>query len=180
MAAGKGMTKAGGAEEKRSKAVPGSEIDYVAGFLANANKISDALQTIATDVDATITMTDWLLLHALSSEGSLPMTKAASRIGVTRQRVHQQSTPLQTAGLITIADGEGKTRLLSIAPAGSALHKKLEKTFSKALTKEEGNMPTGLIHNAKQASAKIARLLGPKRSEASKAKGAAASENADH
>ncbi|HVV66356.1 MAG TPA: helix-turn-helix domain-containing protein, partial [Rhizomicrobium sp.] len=91
---------------KGAQVESGSELADLAELLVAANKIGSALQAAAAQDESKITAADWLLLRALERDGPMPMSRAAARIGVTRQRVHQQSRPLQEIGAVTQTTSE--------------------------------------------------------------------------
>ncbi|HVZ90048.1 MAG TPA: MarR family winged helix-turn-helix transcriptional regulator [Rhizomicrobium sp.] len=153
----------------------GSELADLADLLVAANKIGSALQSAAAQDESKITAADWLLLRTLDRDGPLPMSKAAAKIGVTRQRVHQQCRPLQEIGAISQTTSEdGKLRTLSITPQGGALIRRLDDTFRGVLSAIEGGLPTAPIFYAKRSAGRIAKLLTPKRAPHSQEPSAAA------
>src|SRR5215467_296291 len=85
---------------------PGSELADLALLLVTVNKISSALETAADEGQSGVTLSDWLLLKTLDREGPLSMAKAAAKIGVSRQRVHQQSGSLGSSGAISVTPGD--------------------------------------------------------------------------
>jgi DNA-binding MarR family transcriptional regulator len=156
--------------EARKPVEPGSEIEDLASLIVSVNRIGDRLQKIAKSENESLTITDWLLLHALEHEGPLAMTKAAYKVGVSRQRIHQQSTALKAIGLISVAVNEdGKTKTLSIAKPGVDLAKRMDEEIRKVLSSETGTLPTVVLHNAKRTAARILKQtssLQPKKAEA--------------
>ena len=147
------------------KASPVSATDGLAGLLANANKIADRLQNAATQVDTNILMTDWLLLHTLIGEGPLSMSKAASKIGLTRQRVHQQASTLKAAGLLEIVETDAKTKTLAAAPGAKQLMNKLDRAFHEAISGANGEIPIGPINTAFTSTRRIVKAMPSKTSE---------------
>lgn len=137
----------------------GALINDLALLVANMNRITDYLQKAAKSANVNITLTDWLLLQALAAGGPLPMAKVAFKIGVTRQRIHQQVSPLQSAGLISIAQGDGKSKILEIDAQGKLLATTLEKEFLKSMTGEDGSLAAGPVRTAKMGTARLARAM---------------------
>ena len=156
--------------EPKKPIEPGSEIEDLASVIVNVNRIGDRLQQIAKGENENLTITDWLLLHALAHEGPLVMTKAAYKIGVSRQRVHQQSAALKAIGVISVAvNPDGKTKTLHIAKLGVDLVRRMDEEIRKVLSSETGSLPTELLHNAKRNAARILKQTSssqPKKAEA--------------
>jgi DNA-binding MarR family transcriptional regulator len=145
-----------------AKVEPGSELADLAALLVTVNKISDALQSAAEERQSGATLADWLLLKTLDKEGPLSMAKTAAKIGVSRQRVHQQTGELESSGAISVAKGEdGKSRNLTLAAGGRALMKKLDDAFS-ALLSDDGALPTAPIHAARKSTHRIQKVLASK------------------
>ena len=159
------VEKTSGQKQKNPKqrgVEAGSEIAELAAMLISANRISNNLEDAITKLEVDLSLTDWLLLHALNSEPA-PIAKAAYKIGVTRQRVYQQMIPLQAAGLISISSEGEKSKTLSIAPGGAALVARLENEIRKALSVESGALPTGPILTASKSTRRIVKAMAPKR-----------------
>jgi DNA-binding MarR family transcriptional regulator len=149
---------------------PGSELSELAAFLIAVNKIGDALQFAAEVRQSGVTITDWLLLKTLEREGPMSMAKAAAYIGVSRQRVHQQSAPLESMEAISVAPSDdGKSRIMTLASGGQSLVDQLDETFSSWLTGDDGVMLATPIHTARISTGRIQKLLVAKRWAASAA-----------
>lgn len=149
-------------EKKNKDPVPGAELADLAQVIGAINRISDRLQQATAGVEPAVTVTDWLLLRVLNDEGAMPMASAARRIGVSRQRVHQQAQPLKTAGLIEMAEDDAKTRALSLTPKGADLMKRLEHEFTQVLS-AGGAMPAVPINGAKLNTRRILKAMAPKK-----------------
>jgi DNA-binding MarR family transcriptional regulator len=146
---------------------PGSELADLALVLVTVNRITNALQSAAEERQSGATLSDWLLLKTLDKEGPLSMAKAAVKIGVSRQRVHQQTGALETSGVISVTKGDdGKSMNLTLAAGGRALMKKLDDAFSAALKDDDGALPSAPIHAAKKSTFRIQKVLASKQSAA--------------
>lgn len=150
-------------KKKRPEIEPGSEITDLAMLLGTVNRISDRLQKAAATVEANTTMTDWLLLRVLQAEGSLSMSDAARRIGVSRQRVHQQIKPMAEAGLIDVGEGDYGIKPLTLTDKGRDLVKRLEEKFTQSLSLNTGTMPTAPMRAAQAGSRRILRAMAQKK-----------------
>jgi DNA-binding MarR family transcriptional regulator len=140
---------------------PGSELADLAQLLVCVNRIGNRLQDAADQKNANLTISGWLLLRTLQTEGPLPMARAAIRIGMTRQRVHQQAKPLEAAGLVSITQGDSNTRRLALEPAGEALVKSLDEAFLKALA-GSGDAPPALpLHAARMGAGRVLKAMTP-------------------
>lgn len=160
---------------KGAQVESGSELADLAELLIAANKIGSSLQAAAAQEDSKISAADWLLLRVLERDGPMPMSRAAAKIGVTRQRVHQQSRPLQEIGAVSQTTSEdGKLRTLSITPEGGALIRRLDETFRGVLSAIEGGLPTAPIFYAKRSAGRVAKMLTPKRAPQAQEQSAAA------
>ena len=149
---------------KKPPAAQESEVAELAAFLATANKIANRLQTTAL-ADLGIAIPDWLLLRVVHDEGRISMSEAARKIGVTRQRVHQQVAQLQASRLVTASEGEdGKSKALELAAAGRTLIAQVEKAIRDALA-QEGEAPVQQIHAARRSAARVAKALVPRKAE---------------
>ncbi|HVU20704.1 MAG TPA: hypothetical protein VHE09_08230 [Rhizomicrobium sp.] len=143
------------------------EIAELISYLALTNRVSSHLETAISEVDANISLTDWLLLYTVSSEGPLPATKIAYKIGVTRQRVYQQTSTLITAGFLLREEvGDSKFKTIGIAPGGTVLLKRIERALRDMLSQKSGNLPTGPIHTACNGTKRLVRSLPSQSSSA--------------
>ncbi len=149
-------------QTRKTPVEPGSEIADLAALLGFVNRITDRLQHAAAALENGITVTDWLLLRALNDEGPMPMASAARKMGVSRQRVHQQTKPLSAAGLITAGDDKA----LALTPKGGAAMKDAEKSFAEALSSGGGGMPTMPLHGAKLSTRRIVKSMSSKKDAA--------------
>lgn len=155
-------TEAAEVKAKAGEAATGNELAELVIFLASTNRISSHLETAISELNANISLTDWLLLHTLKTEGPMPATKIAFKIGVTRQRVHQQMTALVAAGFLLKEDGDdNKSKLLNIAPGGAVLLKRIDRAIQIALIGDKGTSPEGPIRTASNTARRIARSLIP-------------------
>lgn len=135
----------------------------LAAFLITVNRITGRLQSEAALKDMGIAIPDWLLLRAVKDATPLSMAAAARRIGVSRQRVHQQATKLQAVGLLTTSSGEDdKTRQLTLSAAGDALLERAETSLLGALSRD-GKVPANEIESARRAAGRVAKILIPKK-----------------
>ena len=149
------------ANESKTQAEPGSELADLAALLGTVNRISYRLQRAAATLDAGLSVTDWLLLRSLSDEGRMEMAAAARKIGVTRQRVHQQTKPLAAAELIRLDEDKA----IALTEKGAAAMKALEESFEQTLS-AGGAMPTAPLNGAKLATRRILKAIAPKKAEA--------------
>ena len=150
-------------KRKRPEIEPGSEIADLAMLIGTVNRISDRLQKAAATVQANTTITDWMLLRSLQSEGSLSMSDAARRVGVSRQRVHQLLKPMSEAGLLEVGEGDYGVKPLTLTDKGRELLKQLEDKFTQSLSANSGSLPSGPIRAAMAGSRRIVRAMMPKR-----------------
>ena len=146
----------------KKHAQPGSEIADLAALIAGMNKVMSHLQSVASAANGSIHVTDWLLLHSLTEENNLPMAQAARRIGVSRQRVHQQVESLKRANLLEGDDSGGKNKPLSISAAGRDLVQRMEAELGKALSAVEGTMPSDKLLGAKRSILRLGKAILPK------------------
>jgi DNA-binding MarR family transcriptional regulator len=131
------------------------------------NRISGQLEAAIADVDVNVSLTDWLLLHALKTDGSLPATKIAYKIGVTRQRIYQQMTSLISAGFVHKEEvPESKYRTLSIAPSGLDFLERTDAAIRESFVGKTGKMPADAIHNACNGARRVARGLSKQQPKA--------------
>jgi DNA-binding MarR family transcriptional regulator len=129
------------------------------------NKITGRLQSDAALEEIGIAIPDWLLMRAVKDAGALSMSAAARKIGVSRQRIHQQATALQSAGFLTVSKGEDqKSRQLTFSSSGEALIADVEKRLLAALARE-GKMPMTEIQAARRTAGKVNKILAPKESD---------------
>jgi DNA-binding MarR family transcriptional regulator len=162
----KGATTVGGAKRNKSEAAPGTEVEELASFLVSASRIAAHLEKALSASGASgsaVSLTDWLLLHTLKAEGPLPISKVAHKIGVTRQRVHQQVGPLRTAGWLEVTDADGKSKFLTLTAAGTALIKQLEQQLVNSLSTQDGEVPMSQIHTASMGARRIVKAIAPQR-----------------
>jgi DNA-binding MarR family transcriptional regulator len=138
----------------------------LADIIATVNRIADRLQKTLFVLDIDVTITDWLLLHALKESGAMSMSETSRRIGVSRQRVHQQAKPLVEAGLIEAGEGEARVRPLRLTDAGAEMLASLEATFSEVLAANLGTVPTQQIRNGKTNVKRIFRAMTEKKDDA--------------
>jgi hypothetical protein len=101
----------------------------------------------------------------------MAIPKAAHRVGVTRQRVHQQMGSLVASGLISSDAQDGKSRSLSISPAGHTVVAELEAGIRSALSESDGGPPTGAIQAASRNARRVAKAMAPRRNEQPERKG---------
>ena len=101
----------------------------LAGLLVTANRIGERLQRLASLAE--VSVADWLLMRSL--DGAEPLTKAAvaRKIGVSRQRAHQQVNQLQRRGLIN--PSSEADRALALSPEGEAAIRLIEDEVAAAL-----------------------------------------------
>jgi len=146
-------------DTERREVAPGSEISDLAVLIAGMNKVMSHLQSAVNSANASIHITDWLLLRSLAEENNLPMAQAARRIGVTRQRVHQQIESLKGAKLIEVESAEGKGKTISISKAGRELVQATENELKKALASAEGTMPTKELNGARRVIMRLGKAI---------------------
>jgi DNA-binding MarR family transcriptional regulator len=163
---GNGAARIGDVMEKKSPAAPGSEVADLANLLVSTSRISTHLETALSASGSAVSLTDWLLLHTLNVEGPLSISKVAHKIAVTRQRVHQQLGPLRTAGLLEVTDADGKSKILTLSAAGTALIEQLEQQIMKALSTKDGEIPANPIHTASMGVRRILKAISPQRDPA--------------
>lgn len=152
--------------KRAARQAGGGEIADLADLIATVNRIADKLQKTLFVLDIDVTITDWLLLHALAENGAMSMSEASRRIGVSRQRVHQQTKPLVQAGLIEAGEGEARTRPLSVTAAGREMLATLEQTFAEVLSANLGIVPTQQVRNGKLNARRIFRAMVEKKDAA--------------
>jgi len=146
-------------------AAGGDDISHVATFLVLVGRITGRLQSGAALKDLGITMPDWLLLRVVKDTPAISMASAARRIGVSRQRVHQQATKLEAAGFLALSKGEDeKARELTLSPAGDSLVARSDKALMDVLA-PDGKIPSKEIQSARRSAGKIARLLAQKKAD---------------
>jgi DNA-binding MarR family transcriptional regulator len=160
---GNGTAKVDGANRKKSQVAPGSEVADLAGLLISTSRIASHLETALSAAGSPVSLTDWLLLHTLNAEGPLPASRVAYKIGVTRQRVHQQVGPLRKAELLEVTDADGKSKVLTLTSAGTALIHQLEQQVMKALSAKDGEIPVSQIRTASMGARRIVRAISPQR-----------------
>jgi DNA-binding MarR family transcriptional regulator len=157
------MAKAAKAPKNRAsgenKGPSGPPGENLAAFLINAGKINDSLQATIAGKDASITLTDWLLLQALRSEGPLHASKIAMKVGITRQRVHQQIAPLKNAGVLELIEKDDKRNILSITPGGAELVQRYEDKFMALLSADPQLTPALMLRSAHAVTRRILRVL---------------------
>ncbi|MEI9930880.1 MAG: hypothetical protein WDM89_10100 [Rhizomicrobium sp.] len=106
--------------EPESADEPGALITDLMQLVVNMNRVLFHLEKAAKDASINISLTDWILLQTLSSEGPQPMSKAVQKIGMSWQRIYQQCTPLQAAGLLSMTQMDDRSKVLEISPSGKA------------------------------------------------------------
>ena len=137
-------------------------IPELVGFLIGVNKITTRLQAAVTQPDLDVTMSDWILLRAITNDNPLSMADLARKIGVSRQRVQKQATILQTVGLVkTSGAAELKARQLSLTKAGNTVVERIEKSIGEALP-IQGELTAKRIHGARMAAMRLAREFSAK------------------
>jgi DNA-binding MarR family transcriptional regulator len=133
------------------------EIDDLAAFLVLTNRIATRLQGTAAISQSGVALADWLLLYAIRDASMASLAEVARKIGVSRQRVHQQASDLEAAGLVTVAASEvGKGRRLSLSPRGLELLGTIHDQMQKALASCGGSLATQ-IRNARRSAARLAK-----------------------
>jgi DNA-binding MarR family transcriptional regulator len=145
-----------GQDDKRQAGPPGANL---AGFLVNASKISDSLQGAIVGDDANITLTDWLFLKALQTEGPLHASRIAVKVGITRQRVHQLISPLKDRHLIALVETSDKHNHLTLTPAGAELVQRLEDKFLALLSTDPHLPPESMLRSAHASTRRLLRVL---------------------
>jgi DNA-binding MarR family transcriptional regulator len=141
---------------------PKSDLEELSALLMFVNRISERLQEAAATAELDLAIPDWLLLRAIKDDASSSMAEIARKIGVTRQRVHQQVTRLETAKLITSTSTEGtKSKQVSLSSTGAQLLDRAESAILGALS-HGGEVPSKHIHGARRNVMKILKALQPK------------------
>jgi DNA-binding MarR family transcriptional regulator len=134
-----------------------AEIDDMAAFLALTNRIATRLQATAAVSQSGVTLADWLVLYAIRDASLASLAEVARKIGVSRQRVHQQAAELEAAGLVTISRSEvGNTRQLSLLPRGRELLGTISNHLQEALASSGGSL-AAQIRNARRSAARLAK-----------------------
>lgn len=140
--------------------IPESEIDALANFLVLTNRISSRLQEAAALSNSIGSLADWLLLHSVRGNESTSMSDVARKIGVSRQRVHQQATELQASGLIKVAKStDGKARQLSLTAKGRDVLNTVEKSLRQAIGSKEAFATQ--LQSARRSAGRLAKGLAP-------------------
>jgi DNA-binding MarR family transcriptional regulator len=141
------------------KAPPDPPGTNLAAFLINTHKIRDSLEGAIAGNDANITLTDWLMLQALNSEGPLHASKVGIKVGITRQRVDQQIAPLKRAGILEFVEADGKKNLLTLTPKGGELVQRFEDKFLTLLSADPRLTPESMLRSARASTRRIMRVL---------------------
>jgi DNA-binding MarR family transcriptional regulator len=134
-----------------------AEVDDLAAFLVLTNRIATRLQKTTAVSQSGVALADWLLLYAIKDASMASLAEVARKIGVSRQRVHQQASELEAAGLVAVAASEaGKGRRLSLSPKGLELLGTIHDQMQKALESSGGSVATQ-IRNARRSAARLAK-----------------------
>lgn len=150
---------------RRAARAEGGEVGDLAVIIATVNRICDRLRETLSVLEIDLTVSDWLLLHMLKENGALSMSEASRRIGLSRQRVHQQTGPLIQAGLIAAGDGETRSIPLALTETGRAMLGSLEQSFAEVLATNLGVAPTQHIRNGKTNVRRIFRAMAEKKDD---------------
>lgn len=137
----------------------GAEVDDMAAFLELTNRIATRLQASAALSRSGVTLADWLVLHAIRGAAAGSLAEVARKVGVSRQRVHQQASDLAAAGLVTISRSEvGNSRQIALSPGGQEVLAAIGNRLQEALTSPDGSLNTQ-IRNARRSAARLAKWL---------------------
>jgi DNA-binding MarR family transcriptional regulator len=147
-------------KESKPLETPAAEL---AAFLGAVNKMTSRLMGAPAAAGIDITIPDWLLLRIISEGGAASIAEVARKIGVSRQRAHQQVAQLEAAGLLAPASGEDvRSRRLALSDAGRELIRRIDDGFGEALTKP-GEATLKQIHTARRAAQKVSQALAPRK-----------------
>ena len=138
---------------------PKAVINDLATLIAAMNRVTDHLQKGARNAGERLTLTDWLLLHMLETEGAQPVAKAAFKLGVSRQCIHQLAAAMEKSGHVTSKPGDGKSKELEISPSGRQLAAAFEAEILKAIRSVDGGIAAGPILTAKGGATRLARAM---------------------
>ena len=139
----------------------------------SANRIGSRLQIASAFESAKANVPDWLLLRAIKDHGPIVMADAARFIGVTRQRVQQQVSDLSGSGLLAMSDKDGKSREISLSPAGQAQLDRLEAGLLATLC-EAGAQRLKPVHTASRSAHRLAKALNAKKAKSPEPEGSKA------
>jgi DNA-binding MarR family transcriptional regulator len=148
----------------KAKAAQISEVANLAVLFGFVNKIGARLEEAASLAEAKVILPDWVLLQVAQNEGPISISDAARKVGVTRQRIHQQATQMENAKLLTISklSADAKPRTLTLSNVGTAVLRKVEKDFLEILSQKDGHVPTLALLRAKGNLSKVVRAMGAK------------------
>lgn len=142
---------------------PDEPLSELAGFFVLTNRISSRVQNSVDDAGEKCSIGDWLLLHAVNGGESGSMSDVARKVGVSRQRVHQQATALQEAKLLTVVSApEGKGRSMSLTSEGKTALKKADTAIA-SMFKHSDDFSTK-VQGARKAVARLSKAIAPQHS----------------
>ncbi|MDO6415763.1 MarR family transcriptional regulator [Sphingomonas sp. BIUV-7] len=67
-----------------------------------------------------ITTNQFSLLRTLARHGATPLSRLADRMVMERTSLYRMLAPLETRGLVSVAEGPGKARIADLTDAGRA------------------------------------------------------------
>jgi DNA-binding MarR family transcriptional regulator len=128
----------------------------LADFVIVTNRIMQQLQ-MAAALTGDLSISDWVLLRALSDHNGSSMADLGRQVGVTRQRIHKQLANLQAAGLVSLA--RVAPREPSLTKSGLKLVEQAEANLKKILSPNSD----AHIHAARMSALRLARQIAPKK-----------------
>jgi DNA-binding MarR family transcriptional regulator len=135
-----------------------SPIDNLAGFVTFTNKFTNRIESAI--VDSGLSLSDWLVLQTINVDGSGTISDLAKKLGVSRQRIHQQANLLKSQELADITpNSDGKTKNISLTKKGTGSLVKVNDTLMSLFSSV--NDFKGKIETARKSASRIARSLAP-------------------